>query len=92
MDRRLRRESADSRIGIRVAVGATPAGVARFMAGEGARRRDRRRHRAALALGGAQHAILLLGMNPYDPLAFGGAAADHSPLPPLHRSARRAAR
>jgi hypothetical protein len=34
----------------------------------------------------------LLGMNPYDPLAFGGAAADHSPLPPLHRSARRAAR
>ena len=64
-------------IGIRVAVGATPAGVARFMAGEGVR------VAAigvviglALALGGAQlMRSFLLGMNPYDPLAFGGAAA-----------------
>jgi ABC-type antimicrobial peptide transport system permease subunit len=64
-------------IGIRVAVGATPGGVARFMAGEGVRV-------AAigvviglgLALGGAQlMRSFLLGMNPYDPLAFGGAAA-----------------
>jgi predicted permease len=64
-------------IGIRVAVGATPSGVARFMAGEGVR------VAAigiviglALALGGAQLLrSFLLGMNPYDPLAFGGAAA-----------------
>jgi putative ABC transport system permease protein len=63
-------------IGIRVAVGATPNGVARFMAGEGVR------VAAigvviglALALGGAQlMRAFLLGMNPYDPLAFGGAA------------------
>jgi ABC-type antimicrobial peptide transport system permease subunit len=64
-------------IGIRVAVGATPGGVARFMAVEGVR------VAAigvviglALALGGAQlMRSFLLGMNPYDPLAFGGAAA-----------------
>jgi predicted permease len=63
-------------IGIRVAVGATPGGVARFMAGEGVR------VAAigvviglALALGGAQlMRSFLLGMNPYDPIAFGGAA------------------
>jgi predicted permease len=64
-------------IGIRVAVGATPNGVARFMAGEGVRV-------AAigvaiglvLALGGAQlMRTFLLGMNPFDPIAFGGAAA-----------------
>jgi len=63
-------------IGIRVAVGATPNGVARFMAGEGVR------VAAigiviglALALGGAQLIrSFLLGMNPYDPLAFGAAA------------------
>ena len=63
-------------IGIRVAVGATPSGVARFMAGEGVRV-------AAigvaiglvLALGGAQlMRSFLLGLNPYDPIAFGGAA------------------
>ena len=64
-------------IGIRVAVGATPNGVARFMAGEGVR------VAAigiviglALAMGGAQlMRSFLLGMNPYDPIAFGGAAA-----------------
>ena len=64
-------------IGIRVAVGATPSGVARFMAGEGMRV-------AAigvgiglvLALGGAQlMRAFLLGMNPFDPVAFGAAAA-----------------
>jgi putative ABC transport system permease protein len=63
-------------IGIRVAVGATPNGVARFMAGEGIR------VAAigvviglALSLGGAQLIrSFLLGMNPYDPLAFGSAA------------------
>jgi len=63
-------------IGIRVAVGATPNGVARFMAGQGVR------VAAigiviglALALGGAQLIrSFLLGMNPYDPLAFGAAA------------------
>ncbi len=64
-------------IGIRVAVGATPSGVARFMAGEGVR--------IAvigiaiglvLAVGGAQLLrALLLGLNPYDPLAFGAAAS-----------------
>jgi predicted permease len=64
-------------IGIRVAVGATPGGVARFMATQGVRV-------AAvgigvglvLALGVAQLLrTFLLGMNPYDPIAFGGAAA-----------------
>jgi len=59
-------------IGIRVAVGATPSGVARFMAGEGVR--------IAvigigiglvLAIGGAQLLrTLLLGLNLYDPMTF----------------------
>jgi putative ABC transport system permease protein len=63
-------------IGIRVAVGATPAGVARFMAGEGVRvAAVGVAIGLALALGGAQLLrTFLLGMNPYDPLAFGGAA------------------
>ena len=64
-------------IGIRLAVGATPGGVARFMAGEGVRvAAIGVAIGLALALGGAQlMRSFLLGMNPFDPLAFGGAAA-----------------
>ncbi len=63
-------------IGIRVAVGATPSGVARFMAGEGVRvAAVGIGIGLALALGGAQLLrTLLLGLNPYDPMAFATAA------------------
>ena len=64
-------------IGIRVAVGATPAGVARFMATEGGRVvLTGVGIGLVLALGGAQVLrSFLLGMNPYDPVAFGVASA-----------------
>jgi len=59
-------------IGIRVAVGATPSGVARFMAGEGVRVAVIGIGIGlALALAGAQLLrSLLLGLNPYDPMSF----------------------
>jgi predicted permease len=59
-------------IGIRVAIGATPSGVARFMAGEGVRiAATGIGIGLALAIGGAQLLrSLLLGLNPYDPMTF----------------------